>query len=259
MKKNLMVVAVIGIAFFGIPGAEAASIQLAQVSEANPAALFNQILRFLFLTAGLLAFGMVVYGGVKYTLSAGNIASTADARDQIVQALVGLLLLIGGSTILFTINPSLLNTPIPTLAPVEAVKPPTPRPPYEVPPYQRGLSDTVARGQLTAVGVGIKSGVSLEGVQQAVVDELVRLKQECHCEITVTAGSDGVHLPGACSHANGWKVDLRLNADLNGYIENSGSFRYSGSRSDDHAELYERGAAVYAKENDHWDLKLSCI
>ncbi len=101
------------------------SVGLAQTpaSSALPADLVNQFLNFAFLGAGLLAFGMVVYGGIKYTLSAGNIASQADARDQITQALIGLLLLVGSGLILRTINPALINIELKHPTPVAGTTP----------------------------------------------------------------------------------------------------------------------------------------
>jgi hypothetical protein len=58
---------------------------------------------------GLLAFAMVVYGGVQYTLAAGNPSSQSDAKDRIKSALVGLLLLLGAVTVLNTINPEIIK------------------------------------------------------------------------------------------------------------------------------------------------------
>ena len=59
--------------------------------------------------AGLTAFGAIVYGGINYILSAGNVTNQQDAKDQITQAIVGLLLLLGAYLILYTINPSLVS------------------------------------------------------------------------------------------------------------------------------------------------------
>ena len=56
---------------------------------------------------GLFAFGGIVYGALKYILSAGNVGSQQDAKDQITQAVLGLVLLLGAFIILYTINPSL--------------------------------------------------------------------------------------------------------------------------------------------------------
>ncbi|HUX35645.1 MAG TPA: hypothetical protein VMV71_01270, partial [Candidatus Paceibacterota bacterium] len=60
-----------------------------------------------------LAVGVIVWAGLKYTLAAGNPSTQSDARDQILQALLGIVLLLGAFLILYTINPNLTN-----LAPV---------------------------------------------------------------------------------------------------------------------------------------------
>lgn len=59
--------------------------------------------------AGLAAFASIVYGAFKYVLSAGNIVDQKDARDQITQAILGLVLLFGSYLILKTINPELVQ------------------------------------------------------------------------------------------------------------------------------------------------------
>jgi hypothetical protein len=68
---------------------------------------------------GVLAFGVVVYGGVKYMASAGNPSGQSDAKEWIEAALLGLLLLVGAYFILSVINPQLLNLNLPSLTPVD--------------------------------------------------------------------------------------------------------------------------------------------
>lgn len=66
---------------------------------------------------GILAFGVVVYGGVRYMISAGNPSGQSDAKEWIKAALMGLLLLAGAYFILNVINPKLTNLTLPTLQP----------------------------------------------------------------------------------------------------------------------------------------------
>ena len=58
--------------------------------------------------AGLVAFISFVYGGFRYTASAGNPGNLSDARDQIKASLLGLGLLLGSWLLLTTINPQLV-------------------------------------------------------------------------------------------------------------------------------------------------------
>ncbi len=68
------------------------------------------------LIAGVfLAVGVITWAGLKYALAAGNPSGQSDARDQILQALLGLLLLFGAYLVLYTVNPNLINLSLPTL------------------------------------------------------------------------------------------------------------------------------------------------
>src|SRR3989344_1442320 len=58
--------------------------------------------------AGLVAFISFVYGGFRYTASAGNPGNLKDAQDQIKASLLGLGLLLGSWLLLTTINPQLV-------------------------------------------------------------------------------------------------------------------------------------------------------
>jgi hypothetical protein len=81
----------------------------------GPAGLVANLYTYAFLIAGFLAFAMIVYGGVRYTFSAGNHSAQSDAKDAIKQALLGLGLLFVAYMILRTINPDLTNLRLPTL------------------------------------------------------------------------------------------------------------------------------------------------
>lgn len=57
---------------------------------------------------GFLIFGAVVYNGVNYLLAAGNPAKLADAKDGIISALLGGVILLGTYIIFNTINPQMV-------------------------------------------------------------------------------------------------------------------------------------------------------
>lgn len=69
--------------------------------------------------AGALAIGSIIYGAVQYTASKGNPSKLSDAWDRIVQALVGLLLLVGAGTLLSIVNPGLLSLELPKIEKVD--------------------------------------------------------------------------------------------------------------------------------------------
>ncbi len=64
--------------------------------------------------SGLLAFAMLIYGGIRYLTSAGNPTAQKDGRDAISSALLGILLLLGSVLLLRLINPDILilNSPM---------------------------------------------------------------------------------------------------------------------------------------------------
>ncbi|OGY61979.1 MAG: hypothetical protein A2745_01085 [Candidatus Harrisonbacteria bacterium RIFCSPHIGHO2_01_FULL_44_13] len=73
---------------------------------------------------GLVAFAMIVWGAIEYTVSAGNASRRQDAVDRITQAIVGLALLLGAYIILFTIDPGLVTLREPGGLQLETVKAP---------------------------------------------------------------------------------------------------------------------------------------
>ena len=58
--------------------------------------------------SGLAAFVMLVVGGFRWLVSAGNPTAVSDAKDQITKALLGLLLILMSWLVLQVINPDLI-------------------------------------------------------------------------------------------------------------------------------------------------------
>ncbi len=67
-----------------------------------------RIFQFAFGVAGLLAFGMIVWGGILIGVS-GAVDMVNDGKDMIFHSLWGIALLAGAAFILGTVNPQLLN------------------------------------------------------------------------------------------------------------------------------------------------------
>jgi hypothetical protein len=93
-----------------IPGASSAA--------SNPIEFVSNFYNFALSIGGILAFGAIVYGGLKYAISADNPTKQSDAKSWITDALWGLLLLFSAYLILRTINPNLVNLSLPTLEPL---------------------------------------------------------------------------------------------------------------------------------------------
>jgi hypothetical protein len=101
----------------GLPGTTCPS---KEEAAASPAAYIARFYQFALALAGMLAFGMIIYGAIQYTVSAGNTARQKDARDRITQALWGVALLLGAWLILYTIDPKLVSLTDPDIGIVEA-------------------------------------------------------------------------------------------------------------------------------------------
>ncbi len=122
----------VGLVLAGLALPLAAAAETLQIGSSTPAStlrslpdLVNNIYNLAYLIGGLLAFGAVVYGAVRYTFSGGNPSAQSDARDQLTQAAFGLLLLLGSYVVLNTISPNLTSFTFPSLkkvAPPEAVR-----------------------------------------------------------------------------------------------------------------------------------------
>ncbi len=91
-------------------------------AEEGPAQYIARLYQFGLMIAGLLAFGSIVYGSLKYILSAGNIGSTEEAKDIIREAIYGVALLLGAYLVLYTINPNLVKLKNPNVSPVNINK-----------------------------------------------------------------------------------------------------------------------------------------
>lgn len=72
-----------------------------------------QFIKYIFIfslgAVGLIGFTAVILAGFSYTTSAGNPQKAAHAKDQMLSALLGMLLLLGSYVILNMVNPDLLK------------------------------------------------------------------------------------------------------------------------------------------------------
>ncbi len=57
------------------------------------------------------AFGMIIWGGMEYITSFGNLSKMSSGKEKIENAVIGLLIILISYLILQTINPQLLVMP----------------------------------------------------------------------------------------------------------------------------------------------------
>ncbi len=194
----------------------------------------------------------IIFGGIKY-MSTDAFSGKSEARGTIENAIWGLLLAISAWLILYTINPNLIKFDL--KIPVQKIS--------EKPPGGGGgnlgglgLTQEQAMSQLRAANVGVSSPILLAGIKQKTIDEIIRLKITCGCDVTVTSATGGTHNSGTCSHANGYKVDLRTTDSLTSYITRNYT---SLPDRNDGAKMYRAPTgALYALESTHWDITVPC-
>ena len=226
----------------------------------SPADFISKFYRIALGVVGGAALGVLVYGAILWTVS-GAVSTKQDAMEWIWAAIWGLILLLGAYLILNTINPDLVKLKNPD----QLLMPGT----TDLTPLiyaAGGLQEEQARQMLAASGIGTKDVcpigqstgcVNLNGIRPKTIDEVLSLALSVgNDNVFVTAGTEGcgtVHAVGVYSHCNGYKVDLRLNANLNNYITQN--FQKISNRTSDGAARYvSPSGAVYALENDHWDI-----
>jgi hypothetical protein len=126
MKKFLVPYIILVVCLLFLPIAHGVTISTsipgtnANSTSSAPGAFIANFYQFALMIGGILAFGVIVFGGIKYTASAGNPSAQSDAKEWIWGALTGLLLLAGVYLVLNTINPQLVNLNLPTLNAVPA-------------------------------------------------------------------------------------------------------------------------------------------
>lgn len=222
---------------------------------------FSDYLSWLFTfalaAAAFLAVLQIVIGGLQIISGGASETARSNAKKRIQDALWGLLLAFGAVLILETISPGQFTNLSLTITPV-TIEAPAPAPAPTPAPAPGTLSDQQAKSQLNAAMVGYKSSVSFEGIRQATIDEAKALSFDLQNKgigisyEQITSGTEGSHAEGTYSHANGYKIDLRMNDQLTNFIKNN--YTYIGVRSDGAPQYQNSRGAIYALESDHWDV-----
>ena len=212
--------------------------------------------------AGVLAVIMIIVGGIEY-MSTDAFQGKNNAKNKITNALGGLLLTLSAWLILYTVNPNLIDFNL-DIKKIEikssaeggvgggiggAI------PPID-PLYSFALTQQQAMEVFNLANVTIAGPINLAGIKKGIVDEIVRLKNACGCTVVITSATGGSHSSGSCSHANGYKVDLRNKGGgipLTNYIQTNYQ-KLPVSRSDG-ATVYKSPTGIlYALESNHWDV-----
>ncbi|MBI2623301.1 MAG: hypothetical protein HYW65_01875 [Candidatus Liptonbacteria bacterium] len=77
----------------------------------SPAGFVANFYQFALMLGGILAFGAIVYGAILYAVSAASPELRSRGKDHIIQALMGLALLMGAVLIINYVNPDIITHP----------------------------------------------------------------------------------------------------------------------------------------------------
>lgn len=110
-------------AVFGVHAAHAVSMSFPTTGNggtpvngsSTPGTIINSFYQFALFLSGIIAFGAIVFGGIKYMTSAGNPSAQSEGKEWIYAALLGVALLAGAYLVLNTVNPQLTSLSLPTL------------------------------------------------------------------------------------------------------------------------------------------------
>jgi len=81
------------------------------LQKLNFSELIRKLIVAVFSISGILAFIMIVWGGIEYMISGGDTKRQKSAQERITGAIIGLILLFAFWLILNTINPDILKVP----------------------------------------------------------------------------------------------------------------------------------------------------
>ena len=223
--------------------------------------MVNSIIRWLIAFLSIIAVGVMVYAGFKMVTSGGNTSAWEEGKSLFTNVVIGIIIVLASWLIVDTVLETLTGSGINEWFPSDCGG----GTPVAATGQQQGnivngdqYADAEARAALAAAGIGVWESApgrtSLTGINQATIDEAIRLRQSCNCSVTVTGGTESGHADGTYSHGTGYKIDLDDSPGLTAYIRNT--YSRSGTRSDG-AALYtnsSRPGVEYAHEGDHWDI-----
>ena len=249
----------------GVAGAQDGGLVTCEGPDCNWCTLVdmvNGVIDFIIAMLSVIAIIIMVIAGFRMVTSGGDTGAWESGKKMLTSVIIGIVLVLASWLIVDTLLSMLTGKGINEWLPDDCGGQ------YVSAPLQSsgtgGLTGTVGAGQysdaearqaLAAAGIGVNKtaaqGTSLQGMNQATINEVIRIRQACGCEVVVTGGTEGGHAGGTYSHGNGYKVDLRVTEGVNDYILSN--YSASGIRSDG-ASLYRNGNIEYAREGDHWDI-----
>jgi len=145
-----------------------------ETTQTNIAEYVKYIFNFIIVIVGLIAFGALVFGGIRYLTSAGSPEELNKAKKQIKSAFLGVIILLFSYLILITINPQLIILKIPGL--IE-----TPAPDISVLPKDKPSAAFTPLERINEIAQNLKTVA--EGIKNY-AQSIKSLTDNCDCETT---------------------------------------------------------------------------
>lgn len=256
------------------------------IGEAQgPGDMVFLIYKYLMGLVGIVAVGVIMYGGVLRTVSADP-SKIRASNDYIKNALKGIVLLFGAQVLFNTINPNIIDIQRiqRALQPSERIVTgpltwtelgevgfgtstqgmPSAITPGTGPFVSGPVSAAEARSILASVGITMypecvpggstKGCISLEGVNEWTLNSMIAMAQT-GIPMHITSVTEGQHAAGTYSHANGYKWDMTA-IDPKYFADRPNQFEKIATRSDSSATYRDKvtGAECSLEiKVPHWD------
>lgn len=145
------------------------------------------IFNFIIVICGIIAFGSLVWAGVRYLISTGKPEELKKAKKQIKYAFLGILILLFSYLILTTINPRLVLFQVPQLL--------KPSPPEPTLPEVKPPRAPTPLGRINEIAQNLKTAT--EGIKYY-AQRIRDLTQQCDCQNTWSMCLCKTYQGGSC-------------------------------------------------------------
>ncbi len=239
----------------------------------------NNIIKWLFALVTFVFAILMLRAGFGLVTSKGNVGALEDAKSSFTNAIVGLLIAMSAWLVVDTLMRQLLDggtgeiegygpwSEVRCVLQTQSARTGRDYVDGVTPPAGDGerITHETAVGRLDFVGISVYSSgrcsdktrrecTSLDGIRQLTIDRILELQAVVGTTLVVTGGTEVGHAAGTYSHANGYKIDLRIDPVLNEYITTNYT-PVSGTTNkwkDDRGNIYYRHGPP-----DHWDVTVT--
>lgn len=224
----------------------------------------NILIKIFIGICSVLAVIMIIVGGLEY-MTTELVSTKESAKSRITNAIFGLILALGAWTILYQINPRLLDADLKNLKVAEVTVDLEADVPQTAVNGKYSDGTTVGTNWETKSGVArtdLPSGVSVNSGECVTVGQrnctslrgltgqyINKIRAGCPtCQLTITGGTEfWLHggKTGSTSHKPGNPtVDLRVTPELTRYI--------MGDKKPQYFRRYEKDGMSFLYEGNHW-------